>query len=129
MSRRPNLTQAQKDFAVEKREAGWSHERIARAIDRSAGAVAWHCLALAADPPNARPIDKTIRGPLVVMRSGKPVRRYTPEDDAQLLELALAGNTHSQIGRVMKRRPNSIKGRLMTLARHEARAEKLSEAA
>ncbi len=125
MTRRPNLTQQQKDFAAGKREASWSIERIARYLDVSPGAVAWHCLAMGADPPNAKPIDKTIRGPLVYMRNGRPVRRFTAIEDQELLALSLAGKTDHQIAKVMRRRHNSIRGRLMTLARHEARAEKV----
>jgi len=80
---------------------------------------------MGADPPNAKPIDKTIRGPLVYMRNGRPVRRFTAIEDQELLALSLAGKTDHQIAKVMRRRHNSIRGRLMTLARHEARAEKV----
>lgn len=123
MSRRPNLTQEQKDFAFEKREAGWSINRIAMRLGVSPGSIAWHCLAMGADPPNARPIDKAIKGPVSCLRNGKSVRRFTPEEDQQLVAMRLAGKTDTQIGRVVGRRSNSIRGRLMTLARHDARAE------
>jgi DNA-binding CsgD family transcriptional regulator len=124
MTRRPNLTAAEKEYAAERREHGWSHDRIAKVLCCSPGAVAWHCLAMGADPPNAKPINKTIKGPLRYMRSGKPVRRFTAIDDQELLALSLAGKTHSQIAKVMGRQPKSIRGRLMMLARQEARPEK-----
>jgi hypothetical protein len=129
MTRRPNLTAEQKEFCAEKREAGWSYLRIARKLGVSQGSVSWHCLQMGADPPNARPIDKTIRTPLIAMRNGKPVRRFTPEDDARLTAMSMAGKGDTQIGRALGRRPNSIRGRLMILARHEARDELRLEAA
>jgi hypothetical protein len=127
--RRPNLTMEQKEFAATKREAGWSHARIARQLGVSPGSVAWHCLKVAADPPKAKPIDATMRGPALYDRNGKPVRRFTPEEDQQILTMRLAGKTPTQIGRALKRRHNSIVGRLMTLARHEARLERAQERA
>jgi DNA-binding CsgD family transcriptional regulator len=129
MTKRPNLTKEQKDFIAERREAGWSTNRIAIRLGVSPGSVAWHCLQMAVDPPNARPIDKTIKGPLVCSRNGMPVRRFTPEDDEKLLALSVAGKSNTEVARALNRRSNSIRGRLMTLARHEARAEMIAEAA
>jgi hypothetical protein len=79
-------------------------------------------------PPNALPIDKAIKGPAVCMRNGKAVRRFTPADDEKILSLSLAGKSDTEISRALDRRPNSIRGRLMTLARHQARAERLETA-
>ena len=124
MSRRPNLAKEQKEFAAEKRESGWSINRIALRLGVSPGAIAWHCLQMGADPPNARPIDKTIKGPRVCMRTGKPVCRFTEIEDRQLIALSLAGKSDVEIGRAIGRKPNSVRGRLMTLARHDARAER-----
>jgi len=121
--KRPPLSAEEKAFAIEKRELGWSCERIARSLGCSAGSVSWHCLQVGADPPNAKPIDTSIRGPMAVVRNGKLVRRYSPEEDRKLVALSLSGKTHTEIGRELGRRPNSVRGRLMTLARHEARLE------
>lgn len=122
MTRRKNLTDEEKATAFDLRERlGWSHERIARKLQCTAASISWHCLQAGADAPNAKPLDPTIKGPTVSIRNGKPVRRYLPEDDALLLKLAGQKKNPSQIGRIMKRRPNSILGRLMTLARHEER--------
>ena len=56
-------------------------------------------------------------------RNGFAVRHFTPEEDDRLLALEAEGKTYTEIGRLMNRKPNSIRGRLMTLARREARAE------
>ena len=65
----------------------------------------------------------TAPGPAVVHRGDHVVRRFMPDDDARLLALDAEGLGHSAIGRAMGRPANSIRGRLMTLARREARAE------
>lgn len=127
--RRENMSEAQKDLAAELREAGWTYDEIALKIGRDAGSVAWHCLAVGADPPNAKPIDKTIKGPPVYRRGRHHVRRFTPEDDAELIRRTNAGENPAQVGRALGRKPNSIRGRLMTLARHDAREEAAREKA
>jgi transposase-like protein len=125
----PNLTEEQGVRIVEMRERGMSCGAIARIVGISAGAVSWHCLKEGADPPGlaAKVIDTTIRGPEIVMRSGFPVRRFTPEDDRTLLALEASGLNYSEIARRLGRQPNSIRGRLYTLARHEARRDAAEE--
>ena len=49
-------------------------------------------------------------------------------DAAELLTLEAQGINIAEIARRISRKPNSVKGRLMTLARRDARAE-LREAA
>lgn len=116
------LTQQDFDRICTMRAAGKSFEQIGRAIGCSAKAVSWHCLRLGAEGPKPTTLWDGIKGPAVVMRNGHEVRRYTPEDDAQLLSLEAEGLPISTIARRMGRRPNSVTGRLMTLARREERS-------
>ena len=117
------FTDAQREQMAERREAGDSYAKIGRRFGCSASNVYWICLALGADHPKARQTPATARGPAVVQRGGHAVRRFTPDDDARLLALDAEGLGHSAIGKAMGRPANSIRGRLMTLARREARAE------
>jgi hypothetical protein len=52
-----------------------------------------------------------------VVRKGRPVRPFTPEEDALITRLSIEGLSPSEIGRRVDRKPNSITGRLATLAR------------
>lgn len=117
------FTDEQREQIAARREAGESYAQIARAFGCSPSNVYWICLSLGADLPNAKPLPTTVRGPLTMDRKGFSVCRFTAEEDAQLLALEAEGKGDSEIGKVMGRRPNSIRGRLMTLARREARAE------
>lgn len=112
------------------REAGVSISNIAAEMGVSCGAVDWHLTKLAIDPPKTT--YKTwdgIRGPAVCTRRGSSiaqahvVRRYTPEEDAEILRLQAAGVSYCEIGRRLNRRHHSIIGRCNTLARREARLE------
>jgi hypothetical protein len=104
-------------------DRGLSNAQIARRLSISEGAVNWHLLKLGIERNGRPPKNFRPPAPVVHMRNGKPVRGFTPMEDAKLLKLALQGLTHTQIGKKMGRRPNSICGRLFTLARHEERAE------
>lgn len=121
MKRRQNLTRDEIEAIAADRERGMSLPAIAQKYSCSQGSAAWHCLRLGADPPKAKPIDTRIRGPLVVKRGGHQVRRFTPDEDALLLELERRGLGDTAIARELRRKPNSVRGRLMTLARHEER--------
>lgn len=105
------------------REAGRSYGQIALAFGCSESTAYWICLKLGADLPDAKPLQPRAAGPAVVQRGDHAVRRFTAEDDAQLLALASEGKGYSAIGKLIGRRPNSVRARLMTLARHEARSE------
>lgn len=118
---RRTYTDADYQRIVELREAGHSCAWIARRIGCSEGLVAWTCLRLAADPPNARPIREGVSGPAVMQRGDHLVRRFTPEEDREIERLDHAGATYQAIGRALGRRRNSIQGRLMTLARRQER--------
>ena len=65
---------------------------------------------------------------MVVNRGGHIIRRFTVEEHEQLVALDLTGARICDIARKLGRRPNSIIGRLMTLARRDARLEALGDA-
>lgn len=117
------FTTEQHEGMAEMREAGRSYGQIALAFGCSESTAYWVCLKLGADRPNAKPLQPRALGPEVVQRNGHAVRRYSAEEDVQLLALAAEGKGESEIGRLMGRKPNSVRARLMTLARHEARTE------
>lgn len=103
------------------REAGETYREIAAIFGCSDKAISWHCLRLGAEPPKKTALWKGIKGPEVVKRGNHLVRRYTQEDDACLLRLEAEGKTVTEIARALGRKWNSIRGRLMTLARREER--------
>lgn len=109
------------------RETGMSCEAIARRLDMSIGAVSWHCLRLGADSPNTRGKIPVARGPAVTRRSGFTVRRFSPDEDATITRMDLAGATTAEIAHTLGRPWNSVRGRQMTLARHQARREEAED--
>lgn len=111
------------DQAAELRERGLSSGEIARKLDMTVGSVNWHCLRLGADAPDGHRGRIGAYGPQVMRRGNHQVRRFTPEEDRKIIEMELSGATIAEICRALGRKHNSIIGRLMTLARHEARAE------
>jgi hypothetical protein len=129
MTRARNMPKHIVEFMCEQREAGRSCAAIARAVRSMFGhhcsesAVQWNCLREGADPPNAKPLKPNVSGPVVIRRGDHQVRHFTPEEDALLLQLKADQVCHAEIGRRLNRRGNSIVGRLLTLARHEARRE------
>lgn len=111
------------DEAARLRETGMSEAAIAKRLNMSLGAVSWHCLRLGADSPHTVRNISTTTGPMVVSRGGHIVRRFTPEEDKVLTEMDMAGERVCEMARRLNRKPNSVRGRLMTLARQEARRE------
>lgn len=107
---------------VELRENGWSVPRIARKFCVSRGAIDYHCLKHGAEPPKTltRPA-ALLNGPQVIFRNGRPVRRFTEDEDRKLLQMEEAGASLSEIGRHLGRKHNVVSARLMTLARREER--------
>ena len=63
--------------------------------------------------------------PMTVTRGDHIVRRFTSDEDSVLLQLEAEGLRICEMSRALGRPPNSIRGRLMTLARHQARKEGL----
>jgi hypothetical protein len=109
------------------RERGWSCARIAehfaaKGTRVSQGAVAWQCLRAGADAP-LRLRGRSHPAAQPYMRNGRQVRPYTASDDVKLLEMEAAGSTLAAMSKALGRKNNSILGRLMTLARQQARAE------
>ena len=111
------------DRAAAMRDEGHSYTAISQRLEISYGAVYWHCLRLGADSPRAQRSREHAPGPRVVSRGNHQVRRFTDDEDRRLLAMELDGETVSAIARALGRKPNSITGRLMTLARREARRE------
>lgn len=119
----PKYSQETLDEAARLRETGLSLTRIAEQLSMSPGAVYWHCLRLGADAPKAKPLSARALGPAEMRRGNHVLRRFTAEEDARLLEMEATGARVFEIARALKRKPNSVRGRMMTLARHEARQE------
>lgn len=122
------LTEEQIERACILRETGLSSTQIASKLGLavSQGALDWHFLIRGADPPGARPpTDPYRQAGQECQRGNHTVRRFTREEDTLMLAMSGLGKNPSEIGRVMNpaRRPNSITGRLATLARHAERAE------
>ncbi|MBO9380295.1 hypothetical protein GG804_26370 [Sphingomonas histidinilytica] len=125
------LSDAQIEKMAELRERGWSFHRIAAWFTEngtpiSAGAINWQCLRVGADAP-PRFWGPSPKMPRSYQRNGRAVRAFTSEEDARLLELERSGVNYAEISRRMNRPPNSIRGRLYTLARIEAREEAQGE--
>lgn len=105
------------------RERGVSYNAIGKELGCSGKAVSWHCLRLAIDAPKPAPLRPNYHLEQPLMKRGNHiVRAFTPDEDKRLIELEAQGLGNSAIGRVLGRRPNSIAGRLMTLARRDERA-------
>lgn len=126
MGGRRILTDKQLELMADMRERGKSHAQISRHFTASGtpvspSCIAWQCIRIGADRPGAPPTD--LYATRSTVRGGRPVRAFTSEDDEQLLALDAVGTSYSEIARRLGRKPNSIKGRLYTLARHQARSE------
>ena len=117
----PKYTDDQFDRMADLRERGWTEAAIAAETGMRPSAVAYHCLRLGVEPPKARPLPPVPDEPVSALRGGHVVRRFTKAEDAQIVAMDLAGETLSEIARALGRRHNSIKGRLMTLARRDER--------
>lgn len=120
-----NDTQIEEMCAL--REMGWGIRRIADYFTKngtpiSAGAVNWQCLRMGADTlpkfqgQHTQPSTPYARG-------GHVVRPFTPEDDALLRVLDMQGFPLPIICQRLNRKNNSVRGRLLTLARIDARKE------
>lgn len=127
------LTDAQIDEMARLRERGWGCKRIAEhflardGVRVSAGAINWQCMKAGADVPVR--LRGTFHTNLQAYRRGSHmVRPYSAEEDALLLQLDNQALPLSQIARRLGRKTNSVKGRMLTLARHAARAEERESA-
>lgn len=123
------LTDTQIDLACEMRERGLSCQQIShyfnsQGVTVSAGSISWACLTRGADlPPDRRKPSRPSQKTSTYSRNGHVIRTFSTSEDTLLRVLDLQGFRVSVISRRMGRKPNSIRGRLATLARHDARAE------
>lgn len=122
------LTDAQIDEMAELREQGRTYQQIAnhfgtRGITISAGSIQWQCMRVGADLPPERRRPSCRRHEPSFRRNGHVLRPFTADEDERLLEFERAGLPISEIGRRIGRKQNSVRARLMVLARREARAE------
>lgn len=117
------LTEEQWTDAAIANEGGEPPEQIAARLGVSRSCLNWNMLRLGADPPNAKLLPTRAPGPDVVQRCGHQVRHFSAEEDAELLRLSGEGLSVNAIAVRLGRRWNSTRGRLMTLARHDARRE------
>ncbi|BBF70222.1 hypothetical protein SBA_ch1_24220 [Sphingomonas bisphenolicum] len=121
------LSDQQLDEMAALRERGWSIDRIAEYFTAagtpiSASSINWQCMRVGADaPPRLR--GKHTRPGAPYVRYGFTVRPWTDEDDALLVELEVAGKKMREICRRLGRANSSVRGRLLTLARRDARRE------
>lgn len=130
MSRRPALTEAELERIAElTEERGLTPGQIARIVGCSVGSVTWAQLRIGADPHPDKPLPPVPTTSKSYARGSGPVRRFTQAEDADLLRLEAQGLGPAQIGARLDppRRWNSVKGRLMTLARRAAREEAIAE--
>jgi IS30 family transposase len=104
------------------RAAGRSYGQIAQRLGKSPGAVSWICLRHGIESPVPHGQRGMTRS-RPFMRGDREVRPFSVEDDAQLLQLEACGTSTAEIARVLGRNPSAVTGRLMVLARRDARAE------
>jgi hypothetical protein len=128
MAKRQPLTDREKEEIAHLREdLGWSVAAIARKIGCSHGSVAWALLAMGAEKPGheTKPLPPIPTAPVVAVRNGHVVRRFTVSDDEFILARAAEGLPACRIGKLMTppRRPNSITARMRTIGRRQAREE------
>lgn len=118
------LSDADIQRIVELREKGLSLGQIALKVGSHTETVYYHCLRLGAESPRnkGKTWDK-IKGPEVIVRGNHVVRRFTPQEDARLLRLERKGLNNADIARAIGRANSSVRNRLSTLARHQARKE------
>ena len=121
------LSDQQLDKLFELRGRGWGSQRIveyfaSEGTTVSVGVVEWQCLKAGADRPK-KFWGKPNRPGAPYVRKGYTVRPFAPEDDELLRQLDMEGIRISDISRRLGRAPNSVRGRLYTLARRDERAE------
>jgi DNA-binding CsgD family transcriptional regulator len=110
------------------REDGLSYPEIAKRTGMHQASVKAYCLKLGADSPTAPYNGPKRNRSDTSQRGGFIVRQYSPAEDAQLLALEAIGKNPAQIAAIMGRTRNSIVGRMMTIARNQERADRMSDA-
>lgn len=127
MSARCALSDEQLDELAALRERGWSANRIAahfasQGAPISRSTVHYHCKRIGADVPQ-RLQYKTFDLRAPYWRGGRQILPWTAEDDSVLLKHERRGIAINAIARQLGRQESSVRGRLLTLARREARQE------
>jgi hypothetical protein len=90
----------------------------------SIGTVAYHFLKEGIEPPKiVYQSKKSPDRPVIMQRGTHQVRLFTTDEDKRLLDMSMQGMSISEMSRALGRRHNSIKGRLMCLARRDERME------
>lgn len=100
---------------AELRELGWSYGRIATKFKITQGAVHYHCMMQGAVSPHSRAARTPGPQTLVSSKTGRIQRRFTPDEDKQILELGAEGASILKIARLLGRAPTSIRMRLAAL--------------
>lgn len=120
---RRKLTADQAQQIAELRERGWSYGRLAVKFGVSAGAIHYQCLKQGAFTPRTKgKMAYQDMVPVIHASDGRTQRRFTPEQDAELLRLSMEGKKVREICEITGRAPTSVRIRLMTLALHEEMA-------
>jgi len=117
------LTDEQIDQMADWREAGHSYAWIAHRLGLSPGAIRWQCLRVGADRPDGHTIAPS-KQPMVMLRNGNEVRRFTAAEDALILRRKDEGASNTEIARELGRKAHSVLGRVMTLGMHADRQER-----
>lgn len=106
------------------RTKGKSIRFIADRLGVSTGSIAHFCLKEGVESPRNenKVLPQQAPGPTVFFRNGRKVRHFTPDEDRRLLDMDISGMRVCEIAKALDRQPNSIRGRMMTLARQEERS-------
>lgn len=130
MPRKRLLSDAQLEEMATLRERGWHCARIAQHFTEagtpiSKSSIYWQCLRLGVEPP------RHLRGrqgapATAYRRCGNTVRPWTPDEDDRLLQLERTTSSLNLVARQLGRANSSVRGRLATLARTDARREEAS---
>lgn len=113
-------TEEQINQVLELRERGLSYGQVAIKTGVHYKSVQRYCLHNGVDAPGEPMIHK---GPPEYFRNGKKVTFFTPEEDALIVKWDMEGMFRSEMAKRLNRAPSSIKNRLASLARQEARKE------
>ncbi|HEV2747517.1 MAG TPA: hypothetical protein VGW34_09500 [Allosphingosinicella sp.] len=113
------LTLEQIEWAVERREVGWSTSRIGKALGVSSGAINYQCLKHGAVSPRQRWTATPETATVFTGRDGRTFRTFTPAEDEQLMALAREGRKIDEIGHIMQRARTSVRMRIMLLELRE----------
>lgn len=135
MRARSKLTPELIDMVGEMRERGCSYQAIANRLASKGIAVkkdgiASLCLARGFDlPALQRRAGADAIPRKVAIRAGREIRPFSKDDDQQLRSFDREGLSYSEMARRLGRNPGSVRNRLLTLARHDARRESMGEMA